>query len=242
MPSGAFREIAYRRETRRTIDSGEVVCRSIGNGSPRRAKTIERALGSSTRPTARWLRTDLQFESNPQQTLSQWSKLVDEELATLDKSAADTNSTIVLALERRQAEMLQTLKKQDQAFDVMRKMIALETDDPQALAQLVDWFIKQKAWQLVDEVAAQFERTFASNPLLLYSVAQARKLQNDSTQAEVFAKRAYQLSPQNISEHLRIARQLQERSLYDWSEREYRHVIGWPRRKARKNGSGLTRY
>ncbi len=193
-----------------------------------RAKTIDHALGSSVRPAARWLRTDLQFESNPQEALAQWAKFVDDELATLDKSSADTNNAIVLALERRQAEMLLTLNKQDQALNVMRKMIALETDDPQALVQLVDWFTKQKAWPLIEDAAARFERTFASNPLLLYSVAQARRLQNDTTQAEIFAKQAYQINPQNISEHLRIAKQLQERSLYDWSEREYRHVIGWP--------------
>jgi tetratricopeptide (TPR) repeat protein len=124
--------------------------------------------------------------------------------------------------------MLLKLKQQDRAQEVMRKMIALETDDPQSLMQLVDWFIKQKAWHPIEELAARFERTFNSTPLLLYSVAQARRLQDDNAQAEALAKQAYQLSPEKISEHLRIARQLQERILYEWSEREYRHVIGWP--------------
>ena len=193
-----------------------------------RAKTIEHALGSSTRPAAHWLRTDLQFDSVPEDTLAQWSKLVDDELATLDKSAADTNNIIVLALVRRQAEMLLNLKQQDRAQDVMRKMVALETDDPQPLMQLVDWFIKQKAWHPIEDLASRFDRTVNSTPLLLYSVAQAHRLQDDNSQAEVLAKQAYQLSPEKIPEHLHLARQLQERSLYDWSEREYRHVIGWP--------------
>jgi tetratricopeptide (TPR) repeat protein len=191
-----------------------------------RTKTVETALGSSTRPAARWLRVDLQLARDPEGALPKWNKLVEDELATLENSAGDTNNAIVLALQRRQVEVLLKLKQQDRALEAMRKMIVLQTDDPQSLSQLVDWLVKKKAWPLIDELAARFVRTFNSDPILLYSLAQARQVQGNNTEAESLAKRAYQLNPQNFQEHFRIGRQLQERSLFDWSEREYRHVIG----------------
>ncbi len=190
-----------------------------------RAKIIGPAIARCSRPAARWLRASIQYDLNPEDAFNEWDKLIDEEVATLDSSPSDTSTDIVLTLERRQAELLLKLSHRDRAIQVMRKMIAIEKGDAQAIEQLTDWLIKQQALNMVDETAKRFDGAFHTKPVLLYFLAETRALQGQKDQAEELARQAAQLVPANdLAERYRVAAKLRQRGLFEWSEREYRRI------------------
>ncbi len=189
------------------------------------AKIISAALTGSPRAAARWLQTETDSGSAGAK-FDNWSKFIDDEISTLRNSPSDTSSEIIMALARRQADALMKANDRDHAVQMMRKMIAIAKPEIQPLAQMTDWFIKQQAPELVTEAAKRFETAFHGSPVLMYFVAQASAMQGNKLEAEQFAKEASQLMPQgDRAARRRIATVLRERGLFDWSEREYRHVI-----------------
>jgi len=192
-----------------------------------RARTISNSLRGSTRPASRWLLAYVLYHSDPEAGLKQWDKLVTDELAATEPSAPQAEARIQAFLLRHYAEMLLAAKQDDRAVVVMRKLVDRQPDEVEGLIEFVEWLVKHKAWSVVDEVAKRFDRTFAANPRLLYTLAQARKVQGNDELAEQFAERAYRLSPgsDEMIARLRIARWLESSGMINWSEREYRHVI-----------------
>ena len=78
----------------------------------------------------------------------------------------------------------------------MRRLIDLEDNgDLDTLSKLLDWLVEQKAWELVDELAARYISRFESEPMLLYILAQSQKEQGEAAKAEETAHRAFGLNP-----------------------------------------------
>ncbi|HEV2973246.1 MAG TPA: hypothetical protein VGY55_24985 [Pirellulales bacterium] len=198
---------------------------------PRRASIITSSLKGSDRPASKWLLAYAQFRAEPEAALAQWEQLVNHELAVVEPNAPDDETRIQTFLLRQQAEMLLKQKHFDRALDVMRKMIDRQNDDAEALIEFVEWLIKNKAWSVVDDVARRFDRTFAGNPKLLYTLAQARKAEGNDELAEQFALRAFQLSANlsanadDLKPRLAVAGWLEANGMRPWCEREFRHVI-----------------
>ena len=190
-----------------------------------RGKSIEINLASCTRPGAHWLRAYLQFVRDPMQGTSSWDRWVNEELAAIE-AGSDLDVDSVLLLEKRFARFLdQKLQRHDLAVEMMRRMLAQETGDPFTLKSLVDWFVQAKAWDLIDDAARRFEHVFASDPLLMYTAAHAKQAQGQQKDADALAEKAFQLVKVDLKEHHETATQLMHRGIFDYSEREFRHVI-----------------
>lgn len=192
-----------------------------------RAKTISAALKGSDRPASKWLLAYVQFHSDPEAALAAWDKLVTEELTAIDQNAPQLEAKIQVALLRRQAEMLLAQKHGDRATAVMRKIVDRQSDEVDSLIEFVEWLVKNKAWGVVDDVAKRFERTFTSNAKLLYTLAQARKVQGSEALAEQFAERAYSLNAaaEDVAARAGIADWLEKNGMRSWAEREFRFVI-----------------
>ena len=90
-------------------------------------------------------------------------------------------------LMRNYAKMLLARQHRDRAIAVMRKMIGRVSDNVDSLISFVDWLVEQKAWEVVDETARQFDRTFAADRTLLYAEAQSFKARGDEASAEKYA-------------------------------------------------------
>jgi tetratricopeptide (TPR) repeat protein len=108
----------------------------------------------------------------------------------------------------------------------MHEMVAIERGDPVTLAELVSWLAKREAWSVIDEVATRFAASFEADPQLLYTRAQALAAEGKNQQAEEAADRALHLNPDRASDHDLLAIILRRRGLMEWSDREYRHIIG----------------
>jgi tetratricopeptide (TPR) repeat protein len=191
-----------------------------------RAKLIDAALNGSSRPGAQWLLAEIRSEQDPEASISDWDRLIDEELATLASSPADTSSDIILTLQRKEVDGLLKLNHRDRALQVMRKMIAVNKGDAQSLEQLTEWLIKREAFDLVDETAKRYAGAFQSKPVLMYFLAETRGLRGQKDQAEKLAQQAAQLvSEGDFAERCRVAGKLRMRGLFEWSEREYKRVM-----------------
>jgi tetratricopeptide (TPR) repeat protein len=192
---------------------------------PALTETILKSLDRSKRPAADWLRTYVIDRGNTEQATQQWAEHINAERRTLQERPQQSHHTLVLDLMRHQVELLERLNRPEEALAVMRKMVATERGDSESLSALVGWFAKRKGWTAVDELAARFARTFDSDPLLLYTLAEARTVQGKSEDAEEAVARALKLTGEKGGDHITIARQLQERGLIRWAEREYQYLI-----------------
>ena len=121
--------------------------------------------------------------------------------------------------------LLQRLKRDDEAIAVMRRTISLLDGTPEQIANIVDWLIDRQAWQVVEEIAARFPAVFNENPILLYCLAETQLKQGKGDLASDTAKQALALQSDNLPEHYRVGYLLQQRGLFDWAEREFRHVV-----------------
>ncbi len=238
------------------IGAIELLQSTSGRDPPKgpRAETIRKLFEKSGRTSATWVLAWLKLADDPQ-TITQWNKPIQAEISLLQRSPGETSREIVVALIHYQVAWL---KKQDQtqeAAAAMRRLIDLEDKgDLETLSELLDWLVEQKAWKLVDELAARYTSRFESEPMLLYILAQAQKEQGEAAKAEQTAHRAFGLNasreemsllnryiPLNLMNIYRnaavgreemkllnrylIAQRLIQRGLFDWAKRELEYVI-----------------
>ena len=205
--------------------------RSVDKKSPEgKAAVAARAeLERCPRPPARWLLTWLGFGDDANAALAEWAKHVDAEAKLLDATPNDTAAEIVAGMIRCQIAWLKRQNANEQALAAMERLIDLEEGDPEMLVELMQWFIDQKAWKLIEKLEDRFKPQFKDNAVLMYALAQAKAEQDDKPAAEKLAETALKLSPgkelEALLEHLRTAIQLRQFGLHEWAAREYRHVI-----------------
>lgn len=205
----------------------QVIQKSIPTGAdPReRGKRIEDALSRSPRPAAQWLRVYAAVEDDAGQAIQRWSALTQAEEKVLAESPEQSQNEILLAMLRHQVKLLEAGDRQDEALAAMRKMIPLARGDSESLTRLVEWLVERQAWSIIDELAERFGDRFSQDPLLLYTLAQARAVQGKTDLAEEAATRARAINASNLSLHRIIAFMLRYRGMIEWSKQEYQFVI-----------------
>jgi tetratricopeptide (TPR) repeat protein len=186
------------------------------------ARLIERSVGSSQRPAADWLRAYAEFLADPGASVDRWDELVRREEDVFRQSPDHTRHEVVRDLMRWQVEMLSRLGRDADAVAVMKRTVELRNGSREDLLELVDWLIARQAWVVIDEVAQKYQDQFDSDPSLLYRWAEAQRKQGDEERADETAQRASEREPED---RIVLALELQGRGLFDWSEREYRHLI-----------------
>jgi tetratricopeptide (TPR) repeat protein len=189
----------------------------------RRAETIRKELSRARRPAARWLEAYLQTQSDPADALAKWSALAGAERQTLKQHPQETHSQIVLALLRRQVELLDRLGRTAETGEVMRQMVLVERGDSASLTELIDWLVKRKAWDVVDQVADRFSASF--DAVLMYTLCEARLAQGNKDLAEKTAEKALKINGESQEDHALLADRLSDRGLTTWAQREWRQVI-----------------
>lgn len=198
---------------------------------PARSKNIETILADCSRPGAKWLRAYIEFQRDPAAAAETWCKLVAEELASPDTSKDDVLQSPISEVQRRLADTLvrqfhrDGFPSDELSRTIMRKAIAKTPGDQNSLRQLVDWFVAREAWDLIVETASQFEPTFNSDPILLESLAQARRSQGKTEVADGLSAKAAKLIQGGAEEHWKRAKQFGECGLLTAAEREYRLAI-----------------
>ncbi len=195
---------------------------------PQQARQITEALAGSQRAPARWLRNYVRMHDDPKGAVAGWDKLVAEELTVSDATDQPDEVRLQNLLMRYEAQTLMARSQRERAIAVMRSMIPRVNDNVDSLVSFVDWLVEQKAWEVVDETARQFDRTFAADRTLLYAEAQSFKTRGDELSAERLAEQAFKIAssePEDVAARFNTARRLFMRGMVAWSEREYRRII-----------------
>ncbi len=212
----------------------------------KRSKVILDSLGNSIRPAADWLRTAVREHNHPADTVSDWEKITEHEMALVQKSSRDSDEYLVTLLLQHKAELFARLKNDVAALAVMRELAAADRGEEETLVKLIDWLVKNRGWPVIDDLAKRFEPAFKSSSQLLYTLAQARAMAGSDKSAEELAQQAFAMAADDISSHLLSAFWLQQRGQFSWSEREYRQVIklsptepGLKKEKARQVATGI---
>jgi tetratricopeptide (TPR) repeat protein len=190
---------------------------------------IRAALGRSPRPAAQWLRAFLATQTTPPPeplaTATAWGRLAAAETSLFEQAPQQSLVKLVVGLRRLQVAALEQGQRHDEALAVMRTMISLEPEDNDALGELITWLAEQQAWSVIDEASQRFAARFDQDPLLLYTLAEARQAQGNRELKEQAVERALRASGENQRQHLIVAIKLQQRGSFEWSEREYRRVV-----------------
>ncbi|HVC97741.1 MAG TPA: tetratricopeptide repeat protein [Pirellulales bacterium] len=191
----------------------------------RRERAIREGIGSSTRTSSEWLKTYLDSRADPAAAVDTWRTRAEAEEKTLAEAPQQTNHEIVAALWRQQATLLQQLGRRDDAVATMLRILAQEQGEPRTLTELVDWLVEQQAWSVIDVVHQRFAEQFKSDPLLMYTLAQARLAQGDEARAMEVAAAALAMNDDDQQAHYALYFPLQQRRWVRWSEQELRRTI-----------------
>jgi tetratricopeptide (TPR) repeat protein len=206
-----------------------IICQppSSAQDWPRRAKIIDEVLAKCARPAAEWLRAFARYATDPQGARSRWTLLVDDELSSGDAVGQfESQREIELDVQRRLADCLDSqFASRELAEKIMRRAIVASPHDRASILTLVDWFVAREAWDLIEETNNRFERAFAADPILLYTLAEARRAKGKPSEADVLIKKASGLVFGGADAHHETAKRLSGRGLFEASEREYRQVI-----------------
>jgi len=192
---------------------------------PRRDQVVLESLGKSSRPAAEWLRTDTEARHDPAAAISAWAAHVEAEENRLRRAASQSRPEIVTALLARQVELLEQAGRKDEIEPVLAKMVALEPGDTESLTKLMGWLTRHEAWSALDDVAGRFTERVNQDPMLLYTLAQARQAQGREDDAAAAVERALTLYPDNQSAHYYFGLQLRHRGLNAWAEQEFNQVL-----------------
>lgn len=191
----------------------------------RRGDLIRKELERSRRPAAKWLDIYLAAHADPAGGLARWSEAASAEAQTLAQHPQETHSQIVIALLKREVELLDRLDRKDETGDVLRRMVLAERGDSTSLGELIDWLVTRRAWDVVDQVAERFAASFEVDAVLMYTLCEARLAQGKTELAEETAQRALKIHGDSQQEHVLLANRLGDRGLPRWADREWLFAI-----------------
>jgi tetratricopeptide (TPR) repeat protein len=191
------------------------------------AEVFERELGGSTRAPALWLRQYLAQLRDPAAAAPVWKSWIELESARLNKNMGDTSSDIVLGLSWNLADLYRQIGDQPALNSAMDRMIGLAADgSDETLVSLLAWLAENKSWTVLDTFLSKHQSRLEQSKRPLYYAALARAKQGKKDLAEELAVKASLVnSPEGSREGLAVAKELEERSQFDWAVREYRRTI-----------------
>ena len=193
------------------------------------AEALRTGLAGNRRPGGQWLLAWLRSADDPRGMTEQWARAIAAEEATLRNAPSQSSAEFVTTLLRCQIPWLTRLGLASEAAAATHSLIQWEKGDPETLLNLLQWLIDQKDWKSVHELAERFGPQISAQPALLYAVAEAQAAEGDTSRAEQTAQQAVKLfpgqQPQEIFQHRMMAMSLEQRGLFAWSKREFRHVI-----------------
>jgi tetratricopeptide (TPR) repeat protein len=226
------RLVRFERLPQLSRTAALALLRSRTSGEPPDAATvatIHKILDTCKRPGAVWLLTWTRLGGEPDAAMAEWTRLVDDELVLLQQAQMETNTEIAAGLIRIRVAWLQKLGRNDDVLKALRKLVEVTPGDPESLAELLQWLVKQKAWKAVDDLAQRFAPQLIGDAGLLYLLAEAYAEQGRLKDQEETAARAFGLNPGKqeppLLAHLTAARHLMDRGRFVWARREFDYVI-----------------
>jgi hypothetical protein len=189
-------------------------------------KTIGNIVGNSKRTAAVWLRLYAHTLTEPEATLAEWDQATQAEQALFEKNPDRSKLEVVRDFYRFQVDLLHRLNRDKEADDVVRRTFAIVDGTTEQLQEAVDWLVHRESWALALELMQKFDTAVQENARLLYRLAAIHDSLNQPADAEKVADKALALKPETASEHLLLAKELEDvPRLARWAEAEYRQAI-----------------
>ncbi len=207
------------------------------------AQSIREVIGSNDRVAAVWLRTYADDLDAGTYATAAWRDLIRAQRLKMDEgNDPSTTGPAVLELVQVCATRAAGSGLHDEAIRLSIEHIDLIPPRSREVIDASRWAIDNKMHAIVLELKKRHQLLFDKQPILLYGAAEALRGQGDSGAAEALATAALQIEPLPINEaevskmspkvleeiaqrHREAGRELESRGLFDWAEREYRHII-----------------
>ena len=198
-----------------------------------RAERVETSIGFGDRVAVRWLRLYAaalrgeNFDAKPPAEL--WKAFIenDKQLTQLEQSD-ESSLEIVITMHRLLGDFHDLHGDPALAFEARQKVNDGVFGDDEEVIEWMDWLLRRSAWSAVIDLAEKNERRFENQSMLLYGLAEAQlRSGQDQATVDATAQRANAAAPVDEDfERYRTAVFLEdERGLFDWAEKEYRHMI-----------------
>ena len=195
-----------------------------GAAGEKQAEVMLTEVSNSLRAGAEWVRVHVQVHRQGEKAWDALRQLTQVELEFLRLAPHLTSENIVLDLLRYQANLAREAGHHGEARATMLHMVSIEKGESRTLIELVEELFRERDFKTLDEVAAKFSDRVQQNAPLLYRLAEARKISGKPSEADTLVKRALELNPQDRTSHFRMAYDLGQRGLWDWSELEYQKL------------------
>ena len=213
--------------------------------SPSMARSILLTLGDDPRPATEWLKllsTELEKSSANAEA---WRVFAEAESATTAqirnvmegrRSIAEINS-IALRFYRWVGMWLTRKNGRDEALEIAQQSLELVPQNPFAYREFAKWAIMAQLPELVVKLAAQHEEIFKQQYELGFLLAECHGSMGNQSEAERLAQEASQqidVATANIANgmgdyaanrRVTMARQLSDRGMFAWAEREYKQAL-----------------
>ncbi|MGB0599929.1 MAG: tetratricopeptide repeat protein [Rubripirellula sp.] len=211
----------------------------------RNADQITAGLGDNDRQAAEWLRAYAADLASGEYSAERWQTLIDQQRLEIDLgSTQQASRPSVLELVRVTATRAADAGLTAEAMRLAVENLDLITPRSSELVDAASWAIDNNLHPFVLALQKEHQQMFSKNPMLLYSAAEAHEVAGEADQAEETAKRAaavnplpstedereaMKLQPKDIEDkaqsHRELGLQLKDRGLFNWAEREFRHII-----------------
>jgi len=188
-------------------------------------ETIRSETGLSRRTGAKWLRAYVVTLADPNPVIEEWERITREEERVFHHMPEKSTPQIVRDLLRWQADLLKRVDRGNEAEAVMRRTVDLLDGTRAQLVETVDWLMEREAWSIIEEMSGDYPEKFEEHAVLMYRMAELQMRRGEEELAQEIADRAVKTNEDDHQEHIEAAYTLQERGLFKWSEREYRHVM-----------------
>lgn len=210
--------------------SKQAAVRLIGQKLPKdddwkvRAAALRGGVGESHRAAAAWVRAHVAAREDASTGATEFGKLVDDETKLFQQAPHRSGPDVLIGLWRRQAELLKTTGRAREAVVAMMNIVALE-NGTETLTEVLHWLVDNKAWPEVDQVAERFAAKIQDDVLLMYELANARRVEGRKEDEAKLVAAAQGKSQGNQERAIRTAIALNQRGMSDYSDAEYQLAI-----------------
>jgi tetratricopeptide (TPR) repeat protein len=189
-------------------------------------EVFDRELGESTRIASQWLRQYQIQLRDPAASVPGWRELIDAESEQLDGHFEETSSPVVADLLWNLADVYHRLGETAPLADVVGRIVKLSGEESdQIVWELLEWFLKRKAWDPLDQFAARYDRRIRQSKPSLYLLAMARSAQGKVDVADELAEEALGLQSHSDLESISAAQIVSREGHFDWAVRQYEHIL-----------------
>ena len=195
---------------------------------------IDQQLKHSQRPAAHWVRQSLIGDRQMDLRIDQWKKIVANEQQVWQDTSDQTNHEIIQKTLFYLVKLLDEAGRESEAEPYLDQIVALQPNDEQSVRFLVQkllekrtdrLLLEKRAARVIENIGEKFSDLFSTDPLLLYVLADAKRMLGKSVAATELATEAQKLNPTNAANHLDAAYKLEQQGWFDWSENEYQKVL-----------------